>query len=284
MALSRNQAVGSTAATLQKAKLRRQQGGMAPAEPGKPAAKANPDAGPSGMMPRGVRAPPNLPTGMQAGGMSPGAQGGGPQPQGPPGGNQDLMRLLPPKMQAAMAQNGRDPREAIATRMQNDPIFKQKMIAMQQQGGLPGVPSSGPIMSSPMQPSPVGPRIDAGGDQVQASGGPPSLGGGPDAAVSGIPGQGIGGPPPPPGADIGGPMPPGGMQGGFQGAQGGFGGMNQQQLRQMLPPAMQQGFPGGFAGNPQGLNLQSLQLAQQGGGPASGGQPQLSSVNPYRGM
>lgn len=336
MALSARQAVGSAAATIQKAKLKRQQGGMsqasdkplgkpvvrrvpnsidqAPSAPGSGAPiQRKPVAMPNGptFAPMGVVDPRTgqgqvksfpVPQGGAQGDMSAGAQGGGAAP--PSGGpqspqSQDLMRLLPPKMQAAMAQNGRDPREAIATRMQNDPIFKQKMVAMQQQGGFPGGlsggPPSGPSMSLPMQPPPDGPRVDPGGDSVQVPGGP-------DSAVSGVPGQSLGGPmpPPPPGADIGAPMPPGQPAG----TQGGFGGMNQVALRRMLPPAMQalqgaqgaygQATPwpmfgpgvqqGGFQGNPKGLNMQSLQAQMQGGGPAPGGQPQLGGVNPYRGM
>lgn len=93
----------------------------------------------------------------------------------------------------------------------------------------------------------------------------------------------------PPGSDIGPPMQvqgsiPGGPPTG--GMQPGFGGMDPQQLRRMLPPAMQvQGAPGAYQGNPQGLNLQSIQQQMQGGGPApgpmgGGGQ----SMNPFRGM
>lgn len=353
MALSTNQAVG--AATLQKAKLKRQQGGMAQAPQTKPAARPMP-ARPA---PPGMRQPPPFLAKPQSG-MSAGSQGsppgatsltaagpvasagagggdtaaywtpermaqanantggsGGPAafvedlrpgsgpggiepgmqaPSMPQPGGQDLMRLLPPKMQAAMAQNGRDPREAIASRMANDETFRQKMVAMQQQGGFLG--AQNPSMSLPMQPPPQGPQIDPAGGAVQKLDGPPS--GIPDSPVSAVPGQAQpGGPmrPLPPGADIGGPMPPPGPQSGPMG-------MDPQRLRQMLPPAMQsfQGAQGaggqatswpmlgamaqqgGFQGNPQGLNLQSLQAQMQGGGPAPGAQPQLGGVNPYRGL
>jgi len=201
-----------------------------------------------------------------------------PMPTAPPGGP-NLMSLLPPAMQRNMATNGRDPREAIQTRMQNDPIFKQKMIEMQQSGGFrnmpgPGGPPSGPI-SAPMQP-PGGPQVDPSRD-MQAS----SANLGPPTELPGLPG-GL-----PPGADIGrmgGQMQPGDMQRGFPTPGQGGQGFNQQQLKQMLPPAMQQG----FQGNSQGMNLQAIQQQMQGGGPA----PQMGGFggagqgggNPFRYM
>lgn len=278
--------------------------------PGLQGSSTSPDqsvSGPGGPAPPGARpGGPPLPPGAEVGPTP--AQGGmaSGSPGAPPG-RPDLMSLLPPKMQAAMAQNGRDPREAIGTRMQNDLMFKQKMIAMQQQGGFPGGPPpggppSGPI-SMPFQPPGPGGAVSSGpmggpgGSMPQAPGGPPGSDIGPPMQMQGDPGGAIGQGPPGGPTQMqfgpGGPMPPGGMQQGFPGPgqqMQGFGGMDQQKLKQMLPPAMQ-GMQGGgttqgFGGNPQGLNLQSIQQQVQGGGPAPGQmQPGGGQgINPYRGM
>lgn len=79
-------------------------------------------------------------------------------------------------------------------------------------------------------------------------------------------------------------MPPSFPGQGQQGMQGGFGGMNPQQLRQMLPPAMQ-ALQGAYAGSPQGLNPQ--QVMPQPQAPGGGFVPTANApggANPYRYM
>lgn len=181
-----------------------------------------------------------------------------------------LKQMLPPAMQKPawqqlqeMGIGGQGSAEA------NKAMLAQKMAG--QQLGLPG----GPPPSAPMAPGGPG----APNQSVSGPGGP---GGAPPA------GPGL-----PPGAEPGTPPPaaPGGAQtmpffpgqGGPQGMQGGFGGMNPQQLRQMLPPAMQGQT---FGGRPGGLNPQQIMPQPQapGGGfnPGAGGAQ--GGGNPFRYM
>lgn len=148
-------------------------GGMGPGNPGG--------------MPRGVRVMPI--SAGDTGKTSPGRGGvGGPmmpppmgaEPGGQPAGPQvedDPYSMLPPRMRETARAAGRDPQEAMASRMANDPIFRQQM----EQRGFPGAPGGPP----------------AGNPTVSA--------GGPDMAVFSPPGAGPGGPggPPPPGAEPG---------------------------------------------------------------------------------
>lgn len=140
----------------------------------------------SGGVPRGVRAMPSGPMdqstsspGVVGGPMVPPTTGGVmPLPPGAEAGNGpqvegDPYAMLPPRMRETARAAGRDPQEAIASRMANDPVFRQQMT----QRGFPGAPGGTP----------------AGNPTVSA--------GGPDMSVSSSAGAGPGGP--------GGPLPPG---------------------------------------------------------------------------
>lgn len=166
-----------------------------------------------------------------------------------------LAELLPPKLREAVAMGRRDPMEAFQTRMGNDANFAAQM----QQRGMGG----GGIVNEKQFPE-ISAGADGGGPMVE----PPQAN---FQTFPGRPMQGPGGPPPPmPGmgidpsganpATMGRGMPPG---------------MDPNQLRSMLPPALQGGM-----GGPGGPGLQSMNFMGQVPGMQAGMPQQPGAQTP----
>jgi hypothetical protein len=164
-------------------------GGPAPRGMREPGGGMSP-GGPGGGLPRGVRVMPSGPMDQATSGPSGPPTTGGEMPL-PPGAElnggprveDDPYSMLPPRMRETARAAGRDPQEAVASRMANDPTFRQQII--QQYGpGAPGGPPAG------------GPTVSTGGPDMSVSG--------PGGMSPGSPGPGL----PPPGAEPGGQVPP----------------------------------------------------------------------------